>query len=301
VNFGDRVANAVRGRESQLLLGLDPDPAQLLPAARAAASGDSPAELAASAVSAHCRALIESAGDACVGVKLQLACFERLGAPGALALAQVAADARAAGLLVVADGKRGDVPHTAAAYAQAQLGATDTPWGTVPGLGADAVTANPLLGRDSLEPIVDAARAVGAGVFVLVRTSNPGAAEIQDVSRGQGPPLRDRLAGLVHEMGANGVGEEGLSDVGAVVGATEPSLLAALRERMPQAVLLMPGVGAQGGRVDDLAPAFAGRPAAALVTVSRSIAQAALDAGDAAAARPVAEQLRAAAWAVATA
>jgi orotidine-5'-phosphate decarboxylase len=299
VNFGDRVANVVRERESQLLLGLDPDPAELLPAARAAAVGDSAAELAASAVAAHCRALINSAGGACAGVKLQLACFERLGAPGALALAQVAADAQAAGLLVVADGKRGDVPHTAAAYAQAQLGATDTPWGTVPGLGADAVTANPLLGRDSLEPIVDAARAVGGGVFVLVRTSNPGAAEIQDVSPGPGPPLRDRLAALVHELGADGVGEEGLSDVGAVVAATEPSLLAALRERMPQAVLLMPGVGAQGGRVEDLAPAFAGRPAAALVTVSRSIAQAALDSGDAAAARPVAEKLRAAAWAVA--
>ena len=119
-----------------------------------AAAGDSPAELAAGAVAAHCRALIDSAGGACVGVKLQLACFERLGAPGARALAQVAAHARAAGLLVVADGKRGDVPHTAAAYAQALLGATETPWGTVPGLGADAVTANPLLGRDSLEPIV---------------------------------------------------------------------------------------------------------------------------------------------------
>ena len=91
---------------------------------------------------------------------------------------------------------------------------------------------------------------------------------------------------------------QGLSDVGAVVAATEPALLAALRERMPQAVLLLPGVGAQGGRVEDLAPAFAGRPAAALVTVSRSIARAALDAGDAAAARPVAEQLRAATWAV---
>lgn len=301
MNFGDRVADAVRQRKSQLLLGLDPDPAELLPAARAAATGDSPAELAASAVEAHCRALVGSAGGACVGVKLQLACFERLGWPGARALAQVTAHARGAGLLVVADGKRGDVPHTAEAYGQALLGATETPWGTVPGLGADAVTANPLLGRDSLEPIVAAARAASGGVFVLVRTSNPGAAQIQDVSSGGGPPLRDRLATIVHELGADGVGAQGLSDVGAVVAATEPSLLAALRELMPNAVLLLPGVGAQGGRVEDLAPAFAGRPAAALVTVSRSIARAALAAGDASAARPVAEELRAAAWGVATA
>jgi orotidine-5'-phosphate decarboxylase len=301
VNFGDRVASAVRERESQLLLGLDPDPAHLLPAAHEAARGGSPAALAASAVAAHCSALIDSAGAACVGVKLQLACFERLGAPGAGALSQVAAHARAAGLLVVADGKRGDVPHTAAAYAQALLGETETPWGTVPGLGADAVTANPLLGRDALEPIVEAARAAGAGVFVLVRTSNPGAAEIQDVAPDGGAPLRDRLAALVDELGAGGVGEQGLSDVGAVVAATEPALLAALRGRMPRAVLLLPGVGAQGGRVDDLAPAFAGNPAAALVTVSRSIARAALDAGAASAARPAAEELRAAAWSVATA
>lgn len=299
MKFGDRLAHLVRARESQLLLGLDPDPAELLPEARAAATGDSAAQRAATAAAAHCRALIDSAGAACVGVKLQLACFERLGAPGWAALVDVAAHAQAAGMLVVADGKRGDVPHTAAAYAQALLGSTPTPWGAVPGLGADAITANPLLGRDAMEPMVAAARSAAAGVFVLVRTSNPGAAEIQDVAPGGGSPLRDRLAGLVHELGAEGVGEEGLSDVGAVVAATEPALLAALRSQMPHAVLLLPGVGAQGGRVEDLAPAFAGRPAAALVTVSRSIARAALDAGHAAAARPTAEALRAAAWSVA--
>ena len=298
--FGDRVADTVRERESQLLLGLDPDPADLLPDARSAAHGDSSAEQAATAVTAHCRALIDAAGAACAGVKLQLACFERLGWAGARALAEVSAHAKGAGLLVVADGKRGDVPHTAAAYAQALLGSTETPWGTVPGLGADAVTANPLLGRDSLEPFVAAARSAGAGVFVLVRTSNPGAAEIQDESPGGGPPLRDRLADLVRDLGAEGIGREGLADVGAVVAATEPMLLAALRERMPNAVFLLPGVGAQGGRVEDLAPAFGGRPAAALVTVSRSIARAALDSGDLGAARAAAEQLRAAAWAVAT-
>ncbi len=300
MTFGDRVADRVRARESPLLLGLDPDPAELLPAAHAAALGDSPAERAAAAVTAHCRALVDATAPACAGVKLQLACFERLGWPGARALGEVVAHARAAGLLVVADGKRGDVPHTAAVYAQAQLGQTDTPWGAVPGLGADAVTANPMLGRDALEPLVAAARAAGAGVFVLVRTSNPGAAEIQDAAPAGQPPLRDRLADLVRELGAGGIGREGLSDVGAVVAATEPGLLAALRERMPAAVMLLPGVGAQGGRVEDLAPAFGGRPGAALVTVSRSIAGAAVEAGDAAAALPVAEGLRAEAWRVAT-
>ena len=296
--FGDRVAHAVADRESQVLLGLDPDPARLLPHARDLAQGTSPAERAAAAVRAHCVALVEAAAPACVGVKLQLACFERLGAPGWAAAGDVAQAARAAGLLVVADGKRGDVPHTAAAYAQALLGSTDTPWGPVEGLGADAVTANPLLGRDSLEPFVATARARGAGVFVLVRTSNPGAAELQDEAPAGAPPLRDRLAAIVRDLGSGAVGESGLSDVGAVVAATEPRLMEDLRARMPHAVFLLPGIGAQGGRAEDAAAAFGGRRAAALVAASRSLAEAALAAGDAKAALPAAEALRTAAWSI---
>src|SRR5205814_260705 len=139
------------------------------------------AEKSAAAVALHCGLVIEAAGPAAVAVKLQLACFERLGAPGWRALGEVAEAARAAGLLVIADGKRGDVPVTAAAYAQALLGSTPTPFGDVSGLGADAITANPLLGADALEPLVEAALAADAGVFVLVRTSNPGAADFQDL------------------------------------------------------------------------------------------------------------------------
>jgi orotidine-5'-phosphate decarboxylase len=299
--FGDRLAQAVERSQSQVLLGLDPDPGRLLPEALGSAEGeglDTPAERAAAAVRAHCVALVDAAAPACVGVKLQLACFERLGAPGWAALADVAGQARAAGLLVMVDGKRGDVPHTAAAYGQALLGTTETPWGQVEGLGADAVTANPLLGRDSLEPIVTAARGRGAGVFVLVRTSNPGAAELQDDTPAGGQPLRERVAAIVDELGRDGAGDAGLSDVGAVVAATEPALMEDLRARMPHAVFLLPGIGAQGGRAEDAAPAFAGRRAAALVTASRSIADAALEAGSAAGALPAAERLREAAWAI---
>jgi orotidine-5'-phosphate decarboxylase len=284
-----------------VLLGLDPDPARLLPDALGSVDGadlHTAAEQAAAAVRAHCVALLDAVAPACVGVKLQLACFERLGAPGWAALAEVAGQARAAGLLVLADAKRGDVPHTASAYAQALLGATETPWGAVEGLGADAVTANPLLGQDSLEPIVTAARGRGAGVFVLVRTSNPGAAELQDDAPGGGQPLRERLAAIVARLGGDAVGDAGLSDVGAVVAATQPALMEDLRSRMPHAVFLLPGIGAQGGRAEDAAPAFAGRRAAALVTASRSIADAALEAGSAAAALPATERLREAAWAI---
>jgi orotidine-5'-phosphate decarboxylase len=195
----------------------------------------------------------------------------------------------AAGLLVLADGKRGDVPHTAAAYAQSLFGATPTPWGDAEGLGADAVTLNPLLGRDALEPFLAAARARAGGCFLLVRTSNAGAAELQD--RGDGaacPPMHERLATLVDELGA-----------AHVVAATEPALLVRLRELMPRAIFLLPGIGAQGGGVEAVGPAFGPGRAAALVTASRSIAGPALEAGSAEAAREAAERLRQSAWALA--
>jgi orotidine-5'-phosphate decarboxylase len=295
MNFADRLAAAVAERQSQVALGLDPDATRLLPEALANAGKGSAAERAGRAVAEHCRRLIDAAAPACVAAKLQLACFERLGAPGWQALSDVAAAARDAGLLVVADGKRGDVPHTAAAYGQALTGETPTPWGSVQGLGADAVTANPLLGRDALEPIVSAARAAGAGTFVLVRTSNPGAAAIQGPQK-DGPPLYERLAALVDELGREAVGRSGLSDVGAVVAATEPELIAALRELMPRAVFLMPGVGAQGGQVDLLGAAFSPGPSAALVAASRGIVDEALEAGKPQAARAAAERLREATW-----
>ena len=284
-SFGDRLASAVARRESQIVLGIDPDPSRLWPEAlartsearaelaqsvaaahesaravltaatpapkgngRPAATGAEPprppALEAAAAVLAHCLALIEAAAPACVAAKPQLACFERLGFAGALALEAVCEAARSAGLLVLADGKRGDVPVTAAAYAQALTGRTPSPFGAVPGLEADALTANPLLGRDALEPIVAGAR---------------------------------------------------------VTGATVPEHLARMRELMPRTPFLLPGVGAQGGDVRDLAPAFAAGRAGGLVTASRSIANAhEQGAGTPAdAARAEAERLRELAWGLA--
>jgi orotidine-5'-phosphate decarboxylase len=293
--FADRLAALVEERRSQICLGLDPDPAKLGPEGEAAAAGaDAPAAVrAGAAVAAHCRALIERAGPACVAVKPQLACFERLGAPGWAALAEACEAARDAGLLVVADGKRGDVPVSAAAYAQALVGETPTPWGPVAGLGADAFTANPLLGADALEPLVEAAAATGAGVFALVRTSNPGAADVEDLPAPE-RPLHERLARMVDDLAPRLAGESGLSGMGAVVGATEPAHIARLRELMPRSIFLIPGVGAQGGRPEHLGPAFAPDPASGLVAASRSIAA---DPDPAAAA----ERLRAAVWEASTA
>ena len=302
LHFCDRLAALVEERRSRVVLGLDPDPASLWPLAlehlpERGERAQSARAKTAGAVVEHCRAAIASAGPACVAVKPQLACFERLGAPGWEALEATVAIARDHGLLVIADGKRGDVPVTARAYAQALVGETPGPFGPVAGLGADAFTANPLLGADSLEPLIEAAATAGSGCFVLVRTSNAGAAEIQDEGD---PPLHERLAALADRIGTAHVGECGLSLVGAVTGATQPALLGRLRELMPRAVFLLPGVGAQGGRVEDLAPAFAPHPAAGLVTASRSIVNAHAerggDPGEAAA--TAAEDLRAAAWSV---
>jgi orotidine-5'-phosphate decarboxylase len=296
------VADAVADRESQVVLGLDPDPARLWPEAlRAAPDSGPPAERAAAAVAAHCRALIDAAGPACVAAKPQLACFERLGAPGWAALAEVAEHARAAGLAVLADGKRGDIAVSAAAYGQALVGSTPTPFGDVAGLRADAFTASPYLGVDTLEVLLEAARAARAGMFVLVRTSNPGAADLEDLDLAAGGPLWARVAAVVDALGEPGAGPTGLSDVGAVVGATAPEHISRMRELMPRTIFLLPGIGAQGGRVEDVAPAFAPHPAAGLVTASRSIATAHETAGGApaAAARAEAERLRAAAWALA--
>ncbi len=205
------------------------------------------------------------------------------------ALAQVCDLARAQGLLVIADGKRGDVPVSAKAYGQAMVGKTASPQGAVAGLGADAFTANPLLGADALEPLVAAAESAGAGIFSLVRTSNPGAADVQDLETPNGP-VHEVLASLVDRFAERLAGSQGgLSGMGAVVGATAPEHIARLRSLMPRAMFLIPGVGAQGGKTEDLGPAFLPGRSAALVAASRSIA----GADDP---RSAAEELREAVW-----
>lgn len=272
--FGDRLGELVARRQSQIVLGLDPDPARLWPRAiaRAGGAGEPPAPpqaRAALAVAIHCRLAIDAAGPHCVAVKLQVACFERLGAPGWAVLGEVTDYARDRGLLVIADGKRGDIDISAAAYAQAFFGQTPTAFGPVDGLGVDALTVNPLLGEDSLIPFAEGARARGGGLFVLARTSNPGAADVQGLEVRSGGTVSERIAELIDRLTA---GDQGpIADIGAVVGATVPERLERMRELMPRSPFLLPGVGAQGGTVDALAAAFAPGPAGGLISASRGI------------------------------
>jgi orotidine-5'-phosphate decarboxylase len=215
--------------------------------------------------------LVDQAGEFCVAAKPQLACFERLGPAGWAALAEIAGAVHDAGLLVIADAKRGDVPHIATVYAESVLGGGDAAGGAAGGLGADALTMNPLMGGDVIDAFLDVAGPARAGVFVLVRTSNPGAADLLDLDAGDSP-LFERIAALVAARADRLTGKSGLSGVGAVVGATEPRHLARIRELLPASIFLVPGVGAQGGRASHLGPGFAQNPASVLVSASRSIA-----------------------------
>ncbi len=262
--FADRLAAAVEERRSQLVVGLDPR-LELLPLEL---RGDAHRgrEAAAQAYERFCRGLIDAVCPHVVGVKPQIAFFEALGAAGVAAFEQVCAYARACGLLVVVDAKRGDVGPTARAYAAAYL----EPRREEPPL-ADALTVSAYLGRDSLEPFVAACRRFGGGIFCLVKTSNPGGADVQDLTLLDGSHLWQQVARLVAELGEGLVGECGLSSVGAVVGATFPRAVSEARRLLPQAVLLLPGVGAQGATPADVARAFTSGPASALVTASRSV------------------------------
>ena len=262
--FADRVAEAVERKRSQLVLGLDPRPDLLPLELRAAAHAGRAA--AAEACARFSCGLVDAVCPYVVGVKVQLAFFEALGADGLAAFEETCAYARAAGLFVIADGKRGDIGSTARAYAEAYLQRPEGGEARV-----DALTVNPYLGGDSLEPFLTAARRSGTGLFVLVKTSNGGSADVQELTLSDGRPVWQQVAELVADWGEELVGERGLSSVGAVVGATYPRAVGEARRLMPQAILLLPGVGAQGATPADVARAFTSGPASALVPVSRSV------------------------------
>jgi orotidine-5'-phosphate decarboxylase len=257
ITFADRLAAEVERKRSQLVVGLDPR-VDLLPIEL---RGD---------VARFCCGIVDAVAPHAVAVKPQLAFFEALGAAGIAAFEQVCQYAKRAGLLVIADGKRGDIGSTARAYSEAYLEG-DPP-------RADALTVNPWLGRDAVEPFLGAVRRGGVGIFVLVRTSNAGG-DLQDVLLKDGRPMWHHVAELVDEWGADTAGETGLSSVGAVVGATHPRAVAEARRLMPRTIMLLPGVGAQGASVSDLSRAFQSGPASALVAVARSVIYAFKEAG----------------------
>lgn len=262
--FADRLAEAVERKRSQLVVGLDPS-RELLPLEVRGESVLGRADTAR-AYARFCCGIVDAVAPYVVAVKPQVAFFETLGGDGLAALERVCGHARNVGLLVIADAKRGDIGSTARAYATAFLepGEDGTPL-------ADALTVNTYLGHDSIEPFLQACRLHGAGIFCLVRTSNAGASDIQELTLSDGRRVWQHVASLVADWGADLVGERGLSSVGAVVGATVPRAVGEARRLLPRSILLLPGVGAQGATPADVARAFTSGPASALVTASRSV------------------------------
>jgi orotidine-5'-phosphate decarboxylase len=264
-NFADRLVEAIRRKRSTVVVGLDPR-LDLLPSdlrLRHGAGGTARPAAASRAILAFNKKVIDAVAPHAVAVKPQSAFYEIYGHEGVDAFEATCAYAADRGLLVIADVKRGDVPDTAEAYARAYL-SPDSP--------VDALTVNPLFGRDGTEPFLKAAAATGRGVFILVHTSNPSSKEIQDLSvRGQ--PLYLAIADMVRAWGEGEglVGRSGYSSIGAVAGATFPEQAKEIRSILPRAFLLVPGYGAQGATAKDLGVYYNADGLGAVVNASRSV------------------------------
>ncbi|HZL37567.1 MAG TPA: orotidine-5'-phosphate decarboxylase [Tepidisphaeraceae bacterium] len=271
--FADRLIEAIEAKGSPICVGIDPI-YEMLPdavAGEAASRNLGDREAAIDAVFAFTTAVLRAVAPHVPVVKFQSAYFEQFLWEGVEAYYSLVAEARELGLLVIGDVKRGDIGSTASAYAAAHLADLADPLDAdivVP----DAITVNPMLGLDTLEPFLKTARMFDKGLFVLVRTSNPGSAELQDVKLADGRTWSEMLAEKLAPLAASEglVGSRGWSSIGAVVGATQPQTMLSLRQRLPKSFFLLPGYGAQGATADMTRAAFVNGQGA-LVSASRSI------------------------------
>ena len=251
MEFADRIVEAQRRKDSIAVLGVDPhlDMRQ------------APGIPAGYSLMRFCCEVVEASADFVIAIKPQLAFFEARGIEGMRALVEILALARRLELLTIADAKRGDIGSTSAAYAEAFLGHGD--------FACDAVTVNPYLGSDAMAPFFTRARD-GRGVFVLVKTSNASSGEFQDLPAPE-RPLWEIVAERVRGWGDDFIGKSGLSSIGAVVGATYPEQARRARELMPNALILVPGYGAQGATASDALAAARADGLGVIVNASRTL------------------------------
>ena len=266
-HFADRLTAAVRRTKTPTLVGIDPRLGNLPAPLRPTDPSPSPAQIANAFVE-FSKGIVDVVAPLVPAVKPQSAFFEQIGPAGTVALGTVIQYARSKGLVVITDAKRNDIGSTADAYAQAYLGPPDsTPF------ASDCLTVSPYLGEDSLEPFVEVAQQNGNGIFVLVKTSNPGGGRFQDlVANGQ--PVYQHVAQLVNQLALDTPGHDSshaYGCVGAVIGATYPEQLDALRQSMPNTWLLVPGYGAQGGGASDVSGGFDKQGLGAIINSSRGI------------------------------
>jgi orotidine-5'-phosphate decarboxylase len=268
-HFADRLAHACRAKGSSVCVGLDPR-WESLPEEIRQRHGHESLGAVARAYEEFCSRVIDIVAPLMPVVKPQSAFFESCGPNGMRALQRILSKARQQGLISILDGKRNDIASTASAYADAAIDGTSIAGGSHLVWDADALTVNPYLGHDAVEPFLESARRSARGVFVLVRTSNPGARQFQDLVC-NGRPVYEHVAEAVREWSKENLGQCGLGDVGAVVGATYPAELRDLRHLLEEVPFLVPGFGSQGGAAHDVAPAFRGDGLGALINSSRGI------------------------------
>ena len=272
--FIDRLIEQIQKKENPSVVGLDPLLEYVPESMRNAAvqKYGQTAKAAAEAIFRFNQSIIDCVNDLVPAVKPQLAYYELYGTEGVECFHRTVRYAQEHGLIVIADGKRNDIGSTAAAYAKAYLGKTELWEDQEHALfDADALTVNPYLGKDGIDPFTEACKEHEKGIFVLVKTSNPSSAQLQDMVFENGKTLYEQVAELVESWGEDLIGQEGYSSVGAVVGATWPEQARKLRQVMKHAYFLVPGFGAQGGSGVDAAAAFDNRGLGAIVNASRSV------------------------------
>jgi len=267
-NAADRLMSAVKQKGNPAVVGLD-TALDYLPEDMLARCDSF--KHAAAAVTEFNYRIIESVCGIVPAVKVQAAYYEVLGWEGMRAFADTLRYAREKGLIAIADCKRNDIASTAAAYASAHLGATNLNGEDFSAFGCDFLTVNAYLGSDGVKPFLDECAKNGKGVFILCKTSNPGSGELQDLKFSDGRTLYETMGGLINGWGSGLIGNSGYSSVGAVVGATHPAQAAVLRKFMPRTIFLVPGYGAQGGKIDGLRPCFNADKTGAVVNNSRAI------------------------------
>jgi orotidine-5'-phosphate decarboxylase len=261
MTFSQRLNARTEKTNSRICLGIDPRPKDH-PSTHPDNHGNDPAKVA-KAVVTYFRNIIEVTQDSVACYKPQSAFFEAMGIPGLIALAQLIADIKSLEIPVILDAKRGDMGSTSEAYAEAYLGSGV--------FSSDALTTNPYLGMDGLEPFITAAQKNERGVFVLVKTSNPGSADFQDLETKEGIYVYDEVAYRLQERSKDLIGKDGFSPIGVVVGATHPEQLEQLRDVLPNSIFLVPGYGSQGATADDVVGAFDEDGLGAIINASRSL------------------------------
>ncbi|HMD55262.1 MAG TPA: orotidine-5'-phosphate decarboxylase [Phycisphaerae bacterium] len=270
--FADRLIAAIQAKKTPLIVGLDPVYESLPPIFLKSQSGNKPPSSieCIDAILEFSHGIIRTVAPHVPAIKINIAYFERYYWNGVKAYFSLIKEAAAHGLLVIGDVKRADIGHTSEQYARGNLG--NPSFTDLEGvIGPDAVTVNPYFGIDGVAPFLQIAKNQNKGIFVLLRTSNTSAGQVQEIPTAGGRPLFMHVAALIDSWGNDFIGKRGFSSVGAVVGATSGEAIAQIRSALPHALFLIPGFGTQGGSLQDCARAFNADGLGAVISASRSI------------------------------